>query len=366
MKTVEITTSAASQKYSITIGSNIIDHITDYVDFEGYSSIMIISDSHVSTIYLAKLVDALRKQVLKEHIHSHIFEPGEKNKTLATVQKMYNAFLDSGLDRKSLIINLGGGITSDMGGFAASTYLRGISYMNIPTTLEAMVDASVGGKTGVNFDSYKNYIGVFSQPVEILIDIDVLKTLDNRALIQGYSEVIKHGLIADAKYFLKLKNKKTHDADTQELIEIIKESISIKAEIVRQDVKEKGVRKLLNFGHTVGHAIETLSFSSSNPLYHGEAVAIGMIAESYISNVIGMLSDEEFKTIEKVITGFGLPTRYHTSHTTDEILRIITKDKKSESGMMKWSLLEKIGQAEFNVVVDQKFVLQALEYILHE
>ena len=116
----------------------------------------------------------------------------------------------------------------------------------------------------------------------------------------------------------------------------------------------------------MGHAIETLSFSSSNPLYHGEAVAIGMIAESYISNVIGMLSDEEFKTIEKVITGFGLPTRYHTSHTTDEILRIITKDKKSESGMMKWSLLEKIGQAEFNVVVDQKFVLQALEYILHE
>ena len=235
--------------------------------------------------------------------------------------------------------------------------------MNISTTLEGMVDASVGGKTGVNLGHLKNYIGAFAQPKIVLCDVETLKTLPDRALLQGYAEVIKHGLIEDRLYFEEAIEKSPLEMSARELVDIIAQSIAIKAEIVQQDESEQGVRKLLNFGHTIGHVIESLSMQSDKPLFHGEAVAIGMVAESSICQSVGMITEQDFKKIENGIRHVGLPIRYHGA-TVDAIFDKLLTDKKAEKGDINWTLLSGIGQGEFNVKVDEKFVRQAIKYIL--
>lgn len=364
MEKIDIRIPGYPKQYPVIIGANILEQIAEYVNFERYSSIFIFADSNVAPLYAQKLQRILSDQLDNISISQYIFEAGEKNKNMTTVEAAYKALVKSKADRRTLMINLGGGVVSDLGGFIASTFLRGISFMTIPTTLESMVDASVGGKTGINFENLKNYIGVFASPEAIIIDVDTLKTMPERAYIQGFAEAIKHGLIQDISYYNKIYQKKPTMYSPEELMEIIRGSVQIKADIVQQDPHEKGIRKILNFGHTVGHVLESLSLETEQPLFHGEAVAIGMIAEAYISKCEGMLTEEEFKEVEKSINNAGLPTRFKTTKPLEHMIQMLYTDKKTEKGSVKWTLLSGIGRAEFNIVVNEKFAKEGLAYIL--
>ncbi len=352
-----------SHKYTVSIGQGLLGHISDCIDFDSYSSLFIFTDSHVEKLYLNALKQEIIRSAPETKIHSFVFEAGETQKNSDTVNRTYQALLQARADRRTLMILLGGGVVSDMGGFIASTYQRGIPFITIPTTLESMVDASIGGKTAVNLGNYKNYIGVFATPQAVVIDVDTLKTLPNRAYIQGYAEVIKHALILDAGYFAVLAKQKPTSYSSEELVQLIMRSVQLKAEIVRQDPHERGLRKILNFGHTIGHAIESLSLQTAQPLFHGEAVSIGMVAEAYISYRLGMLEEDELKKIVSAIESAGLPVKYKTDSSVDEIVALLYTDKKSEKGSIKWSLLNHIGKAEFNIVVDEKFARDGISYI---
>ncbi len=361
-KTVTVSLHEQSKSYDILIGAGIFNTVSTVVNDGKYSAIYIITDTHVGPLYLQKL----ERELKQDHMYSFVFEAGEQNKTLETVQRIYEDMAKNGIDRKSLVINLGGGVVTDLGGFAASTFMRGVPFINIATTLEGMVDASVGGKTGVNLGTLKNYVGVFSQPLMTVADIDVLKTLPERVFLQGYAEVIKHGLIDDKVYFEEAVSKSPLQMNSDELIQMIYRSVKIKSHIVMEDEHEKAARKLLNFGHTIGHVIESLSLMTKNPLFHGEAVSIGMIAEAYISCAAGMISRKTFLRIENGIRSVGLPTRYTSGSSIEDIVSQLRSDKKNEHGAVKWTLLSDIGKGEFNVSIGEHFVRQGVEYILQK
>lgn len=356
MEKILIQLAKASFKYPVYVGDGLMNKLDELIDFDRYSSITVISDSTVFELYGKKLI--------KEGMNSFIFNAGEKSKILEIVHEAYKFLAGNKVDRRGLILNLGGGVVTDLGGFVASTYLRGIHFINIPTTIEAMVDASFGGKNGVNLDGYKNYIGTFTQPQAVIADIDFLKTMPKRSFVQGFSEMIKHGLIQDKEYFIRVTSKKPNEFKQGELVKLIAESVHIKTQIVQQDVNETGVRKLLNFGHTVGHAFESLSFKTQEPLFHGEAVAIGMVAEAKISADLGMISEKEFELIETAIANFGLPTRYKDNVSIDSVLTLIEKDKKGQRGKIKWTLLTAIGVGDYNIEIDDKFVREGIKYVL--
>lgn len=364
MKIISVAIQHVSKKYSVIIGEHLIGKLSDLVSLSSFSQAYIITDSTVANHYLELVIKSLKELFLKGKIHSFIFDSGEKSKKLSTVQKIYADMAEKNLDRKSLVINLGGGVVTDLGGFAASTYLRGLPFINISTTLEGMVDASVGGKTGVNLGNKKNYVGTFSQPIAVIADVSTLNSLPKRTLIQGYAEAIKHGIIADKKYFEEVSQKPFTEFDSNKQIDIIGRSIEIKADIVRQDEYESSTRKLLNFGHTIGHVLESLSFSSSDLLYHGEAVAIGMVAEAKIAALSGMISDTDFNKIELAIETVGLPIKYQKSTSVDEVYNLLSTDKKNIGGKIKWTLLSAIGMGEENVEIGESFVRKAIMYIL--
>ncbi|MEI6532452.1 MAG: 3-dehydroquinate synthase [Candidatus Roizmanbacteria bacterium] len=356
MKTPNIiTVSIPSQtiKYNIYIGSGILQQISQLFDLSQYSKIVIITDT--------KIYDAIHMYFPQHDVLIQIPQ-GEEAKNINTVQFIWKELLKNNIDRKSLILNIGGGVIGDIGGFSASTYYRGVAFVQVPTTLLAQVDASVGGKLGFNFGEIKNCIGTFAQPKAVFIDIDTLKTLPVREFHSGFAEIIKHGLIADSSYFELVTSKKPHEFTSTELQTIILQSCNIKKRIVESDVEETGPRKILNFGHTVGHAIESISHSTSHPLLHGEAVNIGMVAEAKISELIGLISHETFLTIESRISMLELPIRY-TSHNQELLIKKMIGDKKNSHGHIKWTLINSIGQADFNIEIDIKFVREALSYI---
>jgi len=361
MKQIDIVVAHPHQTYTVQIDSGLLNLISDSIDMRKYSACYLISDSNVSGHYVPSVKKALA--TMNKTIHTFIFEAGEKNKQLQTVEKIWQDMADKMLDRKTLIITIGGGVVSDMGGFVAATYLRGVDYISIPTTLEGMVDASVGGKTGINLGTLKNYIGAFRQPNAVIIDVDTLRTLPDRALLQGYAEVLKHGLIVDKEYFYEASQKSPLDMSTDKLIRIISQSVEIKASIVQEDEKEQGSRKLLNFGHTIGHVIESLSMNTDHPLFHGEAVSIGMIAEAKISEQLGMITEREFEKIEQAVSSVNLPTRSKTVTSIENILDMLVTDKKNIGGKIKWTLLTGIGKADFNIEIDETFVLRGIKYI---
>lgn len=361
MKKIDVIIQKHKSAYPVCIGEYILKDIPDLIDLSVYSSVYIITDSNVSDHYLKEVRDIV--SAVNKKVNSYSFAAGEASKQLETVALIYRDMADHYIDRKTLVINLGGGVVTDLGGYVASSYLRGVAFLNISTTLEGMVDASVGGKTGVNLGTLKNYIGAFAQPKLVICDVRTLKTLPDRVLLQGYAEVIKHGLIADQSYFEEVVRKSPLEMNAQELSEIITRSVEVKASIVQQDENEQGSRKLLNFGHTVGHVIESLSMKSDKPLFHGEAVAIGIIAESYICQNAGMITEQEFRMIEDGVQHIGLPIRYEGVSVGD-VFDMLMTDKKVEKNHIKWTLLSGIGQGEFNVGVDEKFVKEAIEYIL--
>lgn len=357
MKKLKVNIRGITHKYPIIIGENLIETIDSLFDFARYSQIAIITGSNIPGLWLKKLREALPSET-----RVIIVPAGEKEKNINSVIAIWNELQKFRMDRKSLVINLGGGVICDMGGFAASTFLRGIDFLHIPTTVLAQVDASVGGKVGINLNNIKNYIGVFQQPVGVIIDVNTLSTLPKRFFDQGFAELIKHGLIADKAFFELATSKKPQEFNTSELTQMMAKSCEIKARIVEEDQKEHGIRRIVNFGHTIGHAIESLSLETKNPLLHGEAVNIGMISETKISELAGLLSSEESAIIYKSLSRTGLPVSVSGISARD-ILKDLKLDKKTIRGQINWTLLESIGHAVINRKVDEKIVKLALEQI---
>lgn len=262
------------------------------------------------------------------------------------------------LDRQALVINLGGGVIGDMGGFCASVYKRGVPFLTIPTTLLSQVDASVGGKLGIDFMGFKNHLGVFQLPEIVLIAPAFLDTLPQRELRSGYAEVIKHGLIRDLAFFRSLPSS---NWEKQDWSRVIRHSVSIKKAVVEVDPKEAGLRKILNFGHSIGHAVESFHLTSSNPLLHGEAIAMGMIAEGFLSfEKIGFSFEELNELSHKLLQVFGKVTL--NSKDLDAILDLCAQDKKNEGKTQLFSLLPSLGDCSFNIPVTTEEIKHAIIY----
>ncbi|MEK7495028.1 MAG: 3-dehydroquinate synthase [Patescibacteria group bacterium] len=341
------------------IGNNLLRKLHRLFDFSRFSKIGILTDTNVAKHWLLVV-----KKSLKQKTIEIVIKPGENEKNIETVKIIWEKMFEMGLDRKSLLINLGGGVICDMGGFAASTFMRGIEFLNIPTTLLSQVDASVGGKTGIDFSEIKNGIGIFKNPIGIVVDVETLKTLPKREFVSAFGEIIKHGVISGREHFDLVTSKKPEEFNQKELIKIIKQSVFIKSNIVEKDPKETtGQRKVLNFGHTIGHAIESLSWKTDKPLLHGEAVAIGMIAESKLasSNRRGCMA-EDFELIKRAIKNAGLPTNIENIKIKD-ILKMILSDKKNFKKIINFSLPKKIGKVITNVEVPKALLIKAIEQI---
>jgi 3-dehydroquinate synthase len=356
MKTKQITISLnrAPHKYTIFIGDGLLSRVGEYVDLQKYSGVAIITDKAVAKEWLLPLQKGIGKNAIIISVPE-----GEDAKTCFVAQKIWSRLLKERFDRKALIINIGGGAICDIGGFVAATYKRGIDFIQVPTTLLAQVDAAVGGKTGINFGGAKNMIGAMQQPIAVFGDISTLATLPKRVFIASFAEVIKHGLIADKEYLQFITSKPPTEFNNSELVDIIYGSCAIKTRIVESDETEQGARRLLNFGHTVGHAIEMASQETANPLLHGEAIAIGMAIEGRLSVACGLLSLEHLKQVETMLLAMGLPIRLKCGNI-DQIILSLENDKKYEQGALKWTLLNSIGSAVFNYTVKQEEVLKIL------
>lgn len=320
-----------------------------------YSNLFIIVDSNTNESCLPKLLPILETDLTIEIIE---FENGEINKNIETCVEIWNVLTELGADRKSLVINLGGGVVTDLGGFVASTFKRGIDFINIPTTLLAMVDASVGGKNGVDLGNLKNQIGVFNLPVMVLVNTEFLETLPQNEMRSGLAEMLKHGLIFDKNYwekFLDLKELDYADFDT-----LIHRSVAIKNEIVTIDPTEKNIRKSLNFGHTLGHAIESyfLESDQKTTLLHGEAIAVGMILESYIAYKKSLLNNAEYVEIKEAIKAIFDDIAFDTNDI-DPILELLIHDKKNEYGSIQFALIDGIGNIKINQLVENELILEA-------
>lgn len=283
---------------------------------------------------------------------------GEENKTIETCTTIWSELVSNGADRNSLFLNLGGGVICDLGGYVASGFKRGIQFVNLPTTLLAMVDASIGGKTGVNIDSLKNQIGSFYFPEAVFVIPEFLNTLGNNEIRQGYAEILKHALIADFDLWNNLKAERIDFTCNDELLA---QSIKIKTTIVEADPKEKGRRKLLNFGHTVGHAIESWSHKKDKALSHGESVAIGIIAESFLSYRKSFISFDELKEICDTVYLYFSPV-YIAEDDLEEIIELMQHDKKNANGEINFTLLKNIGIGIIDQAADKSIIIEALEF----
>lgn len=291
-----------------------------------------------------------------------VIPAGEENKKLQAVEKIWEFLSRSGADRKSLLINVGGGMLTDLSGFAASTFKRGMSFINVPTTLLAQVDASVGGKTGFNFNGLKNEIGTFREPDAVLIDTQFLRTLDNANFRSGYAEMIKHGLIFSPEHLEELIAFDTDHIDYTRLQEMVQHSVEVKKHFVEHDPFEKNIRKALNFGHTAGHAIESLAMERGNPVLHGFAVAWGMLAELTLSvQICGFPAEEAWRISSWIRDFYGdLPLTPDDFPLLWEIMR---HDKKNENNLVNFTLLSGTGKYEIDRTCSRELVMEALNYI---
>ena len=320
-----------------------------------YSKIFILVDENTSQYCLPHLLNNLATEIEIEIIE---LEVGEIHKNITTCTEVWGALSDLGGDRKSILINLGGGVISDLGGFVACTFKRGIDFINIPTTLLSMVDASIGGKNGVDLGNLKNQIGIIREPKAVIVDTQFLNTLPQNEMRSGLAEMLKHGLIFDKKYWDKFKNLK--DLSTEDLNHLIHQSIQIKNTIVCEDLTENGIRKSLNFGHTLGHAIESyfLENEDKTSLLHGEAIAVGMILESYISREKGLLKNEEYQEIKYIINDIFERIEF-TQNEIEKIIELLIFDKKNEFGKVQFALLDGIGKIKINQESNNELIYNA-------
>jgi 3-dehydroquinate synthase len=328
--------------------------LPDFLLQNEYSHIAVLVDENTQKHCLAKIISFLPKKITKIVIKS-----GEGNKHLGTCEKVWDAMTKANMDRHGLLINLGGGVIGDLGGFCASTYKRGIDFIQIPTTVLAQVDASVGGKLGIDFHGFKNHIGVFQLPKTVLIDPAFTSTLDWREKRSGYAEIIKHCLIRDAEKWYEISKQ---DWEKVDIAPLVSHSVDIKKAVVEEDPKEAGLRKILNFGHTLGHAMETfLLEKGKRRILHGEAVAVGMITEAFLSYQRSLISLEELESIEAYL----FATYGKVELTESEIPAIIDltlQDKKNKGNEVRFSLLTGIGDCGYDIPVSKAEMKKALEY----
>lgn len=347
--------------YIIGFGVDYYSAISQLINDKKYSKIVLLVDENTAQHCLNYVLQWLAVDVPFEIIE---IEQGEENKTVETCTAVWESLVELNIDRKALLINVGGGMVCDLGGFVASTYKRGIDFVNIPTSLLAMVDASVGTKTGVNLGGLKNMVGSFSQPQMVLIDIAFLETLPGNQMRSGLAEMFKHGLIADASYWNQLKN--LGELTTEDLLLLIYHSVSIKNEIVLQDPFEENVRKLLNFGHTLGHVIETYSHSGKGiqPLLHGEAIAIGMILEAFISYKKDLLTKNSYLEIKETLN-LMFENIVFTENDIEICTHLLIHDKKNVNGIVQFTLLSDIGKGVINEVVESELITEAFNDYLY-
>lgn len=331
--------------------------LKDLLTKGGYSKIAVLTDENTSRDCLPLIKEVLPEITLQIQVQS-----GEEHKHLGTCTKIWEALTKEGFDRKSVLVNLGGGVITDMGGFCAATYKRGISFINIPTTLLSQVDASVGGKLGVDFMGFKNHIGLFQEPVAVIIDSQFLTTLPEAELRSGYAEVVKHALIADAAHWQKLLG--TENWRNQDWLEIINHSVAIKHYITTEDPLEKGLRKVLNFGHTIGHAIESYFLDPENgekKLLHGEAIAAGMICEAWLSHQKSAFAEKDLKEVSRYISDVW-PFVAVPEKAFESIQDMALQDKKNEKGVINCTLLSKPGTAIINQAINRQEIEDSLRW----
>ena len=322
----------------------------------------VITDSNVGPLYADKVAQCLKET--GNNIFVYTFEAGEKNKNLNTVQDVYEFLIKNKFDRKDMLVALGGGVVGDLTGFAAATYLRGIDFIQVPTSLLAQVDSSIGGKTGVDFRAYKNMVGAFHQPRLVYMNTSTLSSLNTRLFNSGFGEILKHGLIKDASYFQWLKDniEKIAALDSGYLEEMIYRSCEIKLKFVENDPTEKGERAQLNFGHTLGHAIEKqMNFE----LYHGECVVLGMIAALNICVERGTITKEEYDDIYNTFKAYNFPMTVDKT-TIDDVIAASKNDKKMDGNKVKFILLKKVGEAYIDMTVDDNTMRRSLKNVVIE
>ncbi len=356
------------EKLRVELGENSYD-ILFKSDFEDLAAsiktvsktqkLLVVTDSNVAKLYADEVVEKLKAGGFDTSLH--IFEAGEENKNMDAILGICKACIDNGLDRKSMIVALGGGVVGDMAGFAAAIYMRGIDFVQIPTTLLSQSDSSVGGKTGVDFAQSKNIIGAFHQPKLVYMNVNTLRTLPEREFISGMGEVIKHGIIRNSSFFEYIEKNadSIKKLENEVLLGMAKENCAVKADVVSNDEKENGLRAILNFGHTIGHAVES---SFDFQLTHGACVGLGMCAASYISVKRGLISADKLERIEKVLTAYGFDIKADIK-SNDVVYEYMQHDKKKSAGRLKFILPTGIGTVISVTDVTEDEIYQALDYI---
>lgn len=353
-------TEIKASNYSVFIAKGIAKEINKFfkANKNKYSRVFILVDENSLKFCYPQIVEQIVSFKEAEIIE---IESGEESKTIEVCAQIWTTLSEYGADRKSLFVNLGGGVICDMGGFIASTFKRGIDFINIPTTLLSQVDASIGGKVGIDLNHLKNEIGVFNTPSAVFVDSTFLNTLNKRQILSGFAEIIKHALIADADYWKVVQ--KTDFSEMDNFDKLIEHSVRIKNQIVTKDPRENSLRKTLNFGHTIGHAIETFSLEDNNKrsILHGEAVAVGMICESYLSYKINKLKPEQLDEITQfIIQKFPVIKLEQMDH--HRLIELMKHDKKNDKGDINFSLLNEIGKCEINKITKADLIKESLKY----
>ena len=348
--------SITSSSYAVHFNETAYKELNAHLKKANYSKVFILVDENTHNDCLAPFMAEIHGEYDFEIIE---IEPGEIHKNIETCTQVWEVLSELDADRKSVLINVGGGVITDLGGFVASTFKRGIDFINVPTTLLSMVDASVGGKTGIDLGSLKNQVGVINQPVMVLVVSSFLHTLEERQMHSGFAEMLKHGLIQDANYWNQLKKLSSFD----DIDELIYHSVSIKNKVVLEDPTEQNLRKILNYGHTLGHAVESYFLESPEHelLLHGEAIAVGMILEGYLSNKLTGLPKTELEDIKNVFLS-RYPKVDFTQNDISEILKLLKFDKKNSHGNINFVLLKKIGEPQIDVKVPQELLEQSFAY----
>lgn len=354
----EIKVELGERSYRIAIGSDMLAGLSGRLKDFGFSRIAVISNPTVYGLYGNVLSGSLEEEGFDAPVI--IIPDGEEYKELLWAYYIYGELLKQRLDRASAVIALGGGVIGDISGFAASTYMRGLSFIQVPTTLLAQVDSSVGGKTGVNHPLGKNMIGTFYQPRLVWADTGTLRSLPKREFLAGIAEVIKYGVIWDETLFRFLDEKREEilSLDREAVEHIVKRSCEIKAEIVSKDERETGLRAVLNYGHTIGHALETAT--GYTEYLHGEAIAIGMCLEARLSSLLGIMEEKEAEEIRSLIRSYGLPAEMPPGIDPDRLIGAMELDKKAVAGRLKFILPEKTGSFRIQAVADISKIIEAI------
>ncbi|WP_147676910.1 3-dehydroquinate synthase [Algibacter pacificus] len=350
--------SIRTKNCTIHFNSTCYSSLNKHLKENNFSKVFILVDENTHQLCLPLFLEQMETTAVIEIIE---IESGEINKTIDTCVGVWNALSELDADRKSLLINIGGGVITDLGGFVACTFKRGIAYINVPTTLLSMVDASVGGKTGVDLGHLKNQVGVISNPDLVLIDTKYLNTLETNQMRSGLAEMLKHGLITGETYWNKFQDLSKLSLD--DLDALIYESVEIKRDVVEEDPFENGLRKTLNFGHTLGHAIESYFLSNPNKttLLHGEAVVVGMILACYISTELAGFPKETTESIKALFIGYYGKIDIEKTEIP-EIIELLKYDKKNNHGNINFVLLEAIGVTKIDCLVDDKVILDAFDF----